>query len=106
MKNRLRNHIAFWKDIGATQFILDTILYGFKILFYQLPPSSILKNNMSALREGAFVQDATSDLLNRVLIQKCDYVPKVVNPLTVSIQSNDEKRLILDLREVNKNVCK
>ena len=91
VKNRLRNHIAFWKDIGATQFILDTILYGFKILFYQLPPSSVLKNNMSALRESVFVQEAISDLLNRGLIQKCDYVPKVDNPLTVSIQSNDKE---------------
>ena len=90
VKNRLRNHIAFWKDIGATQFILDIILYGFKMPFYQLPPSSFLKNNMSALRER--VQEAILNLLDRGLIQKCDYVPKVVNPLTVSFQSNGKKR--------------
>ena len=61
---------------------------------------------MSALRETVFVQEAISDLLDRGLIQKCDYVPKVVNPLTVSVHSNGKKRLILDLREVNKYIWK
>ena len=106
VKNRLKNHIAFWKKIGASQFILDTISNGFKIPFYSLPPCSVSKNNMSALRETVFVQEAISDLLDRGLIQKCDYVPKVVNPLTVSVQSNGKKRLILDLREVNKYIWK
>ena len=59
-----------------------------------MPPYSVSKNNMSALRETVFVQEAISDLLDRGLIQKCDYVPKVVNPLTVSVQSNGKKRLI------------
>ena len=49
---------------------------------------------MSAFRESAFVQEAISDLLDRGLIQKCDCVPEVVNPLTVSIQSNGKQRLI------------
>ena len=106
VKNRLKNHIAFWKKIGASQFILDTISNGFKIPFYSLPPCSVSKNNMSALRETVFVQEAISDLLDSGLIQKCDYVPKVVNPLTVSVQSNGKKRLILDLREVNKYIWK
>ena len=28
VKNRLRNHIDFWRKIGTNQFILSTILYG------------------------------------------------------------------------------
>ena len=33
VKNRLRNHIDIWRKIGTNQFILDTIMYGYKILF-------------------------------------------------------------------------
>ena len=33
VKNRLRNHFRFWEKIGANQFILDTILHGYKIPF-------------------------------------------------------------------------
>ena len=106
MKNRLRNHFGFWEKIGANQFILDTILHGYKIPFYSLPPRFIAKNNMSVLKESSFVQEAISDLLDRGLIQECDYVPVAVNPLTVSIQSNGKKPLILALREVNKHVLK
>ena len=61
---------------------------------------------MSALHESAFVQKAISDLLDRGLIQKCDHVPKVVNPLPVSIQSNGKNRFSLDVREVNKYIWK
>ena len=47
-----------------------------------------------------------SDLLEKGLIKKCDYVPKVFNPVSVSIQNNGKKRLILDLGEVNKYIWK
>ena len=63
-------------------------------------------NNKSALQNCVFVREAISDLPNKGLIQKCDYVPKVVNTLSVSIQNNGKKRLILDLKEVNKYVWK
>lgn len=36
----------------------------------------------------------------------CQSVPHVVNPLTVSVQPNGKKRLILDLRFVNKFIQK
>ena len=106
VKNRLRKPIDFWRDIGANQYILDSILYGYKIPFYSLPPRSVSNNNQSALNESVFVREAISDLLDKGLIQKCDYIPTVINPLSVSIKNNGKKRLILDLREVNKYIWK
>ena len=106
VKNRLRDHLDFWNRIGASKFILDTILYGYKIPFYSLPKSTFLKNNMSAIKDCLFVKDAIKDLLDRNLIEKCSHVRTVVNPLSVSIQSHDKKRLILDLRTVNMHVWK
>ena len=70
VKNRLRKHIDFWRDIGANQYILDTILYGYKIPFYSLQPRSVSNNNQSALNESVFVREAISDLLDKGLIQK------------------------------------
>lgn len=56
--------------------------------------------------ESDFVHEAINDLLVRGLIKKCNETPIVVNPLTVSIQSSGKKRLILDLRHVNKYLWK
>ena len=106
VRNRLKEHIQFWKDIGANQFILDSIEYGYKIPFYSLPGSAMLRNNKSAREHSSFVLEAISDLLDRGLIEQLDLIPKVVNPLSVSIQSSGKKRLILDLRWVNKHVWK
>ena len=44
--------------------------------------------------------------MNRGLIQKCDNPPYMVNSLTVSVPASGKKRLILDLREVNKHLWK
>ena len=41
-----------------------------------------------------------------VVLEEVKIKPIVVNPLTVSIQKSGKKRLILDLREVNKHVMK
>lgn len=53
-----------------------------------------------------FVDTAISELLNQGLIEQCNTAPYIVNPLTVSVQSNNKKRLILDLRCVNLHVLR
>ena len=106
VKGRLRKKFEFWKNIGASKFILDTILYGYNIPFYSLPTRSVSNNNRSAINEYQFVSDSIKNLLDRNLIQKCDNLPYVVNPLSVSVRDTGKKRLILDLRIVNKHVWK
>lgn len=85
---------------------MDLIESGYKIPFFSAPPRCFLNNNKSALQESDFVSEAIKDLLDRALIQQCSNVPYVVNPLTVSVQSSGKKRLILDLRVVNKHLWK
>jgi hypothetical protein len=54
-----------------------------------------------------FVTEAIRDRLMVDLIEECENQPYVVNPLTVSASNNSrKKRLILDLRHVNKHLCK
>ena len=74
--------------------------------FYSVPNSVMLNNNQSALKESHFVFQAIKDLFEKGLVEKCIRVPIVVNPLSVSIQGSGKKRLILDIRVVNKHVWK
>ena len=77
-----------------------------KYHFISSPEQGFYKNNLSALSEPEFVSEAIQDLLDRSLIEKVCKPPTVVNPLTVSVQSCGKKRLILDLRNVNKHIWK
>ncbi|MCG8032477.1 MAG: hypothetical protein JAZ03_09910, partial [Candidatus Thiodiazotropha taylori] len=108
VKGRLKKHLSFWRNIGSSEFVLDVIENGYKIPLYSMPDRKTYKNNRSALSEPVFVTEAVKDLLDRGLIEKCNESnpPYIINPLTVSVQTSGKKRLILDLREVNKHVWK
>lgn len=101
VKGRLKLNIGFWEHIGASRFIRGTILEGYKIPFIYTPAPAQLSNNRSAIQNSDFVDQAISDLLASGSVVECMCAPTVVNPLSVSIQSNGKKRLILDLRYPN-----
>ena len=54
----------------------------------------------------SFVESAISELVSTHAVVEVPFVPHVVNPLSVSIQSSGKKRLILDLRHVNQFIWK
>ena len=101
VKERLRSNVRFWERIGASLFVLSVIREGYKIPFYYTPTSVFLPNNKSALHNADFVLGAITELLKVGSVVQCPCPPVVVNPLSVSIQPNGNKRLILDLRQVN-----
>ena len=61
-------------------------------------------NKASALKEADFVREATLELLSGNRVEAIFSPPDIVNPLTVSVQANGKKRLILDLRHINLHV--
>lgn len=91
---------------GKLANILKIIKNRCKIPFYSLPPKCLQKNNNSALLYNEFVEKAISELLEYGLVEECCdiHVPYIVNPLTVPVQSNSKKRLILDLKCVHLHV--
>ena len=101
MKGRLRADVPFWESIGASHFVLSVIREGYKIPFYYTATSVFLPNNKSALHNANFVLGAITELLKVGSVVQCPCPPVVVNPLSVSIQPDGNKRLILDLRQVN-----
>lgn len=84
--------------ICAYDNILEIIKNGYKIPLYSVPQRCFQKNNNSALLHSEFVEMAILELLEDGLIEEGVDIPFIVNPLTVSVQSNFKKRLILDLR--------
>ena len=106
VKGSLKRNVAFWEHIGASRFIRDTIVFGYKIPFIYTPPVASFGNNRSAIQHSEFVEQAIFDLLVAGSVVECGCAPTVVNPLSVSIQANGKKRLILDLRFPNQFVRK
>lgn len=97
VKGKLLNSIDNWKSLGAPDFILNIISrVGCKIPFISTPSRHHYRNNASAVIEADFVGDRH--------IAELFSSPDIINPRSVSVQSSDRKRLILDLRHVNMHV--
>ena len=103
VKGRLKAHFAFWADaLGANDFILRVIGKGYAIPFITFSPIAFFDNNHLALMHADFILEAIPELI----LSGSSSPPHVVNPLSVSVQSCGKKRLILDLRHVNKHIWK
>lgn len=53
------------------------------------------------MNSSGFVASAITELLKVGSVVECPFPPVDVNPLSISVQSNEKKTLILDLRHVN-----
>ena len=102
VKGNLRRNFDFWKRIGTPSFILNVIDRGYLLPFISFPEPAVFKNNRSSLSHADFVEGAIRDLVETGRVLHTKVPPRVVNPLSVSVQPNGKKRLILDLRYVNK----
>ncbi len=94
------------RGIDANSVVLDIINKGFKLPFISTPGAKAHKNNKSAIEHSDFVSESVADLLNKGLIQQCCNIPTIVNPLSASVHNSGKKRLILDLRYINKFLWK
>ena len=104
VKGNLRKHIQFLRDIGTSMFLLKVIQEGYRLPFKTIPAPTVLKNNNSAKCHQQFVQEALEELIRTGRVVQSQTTPHIINPLSVSIQANGKKRLILDLRYVHKCV--
>ena len=106
VKSRLRKKLGYWKSINASPYVLDTISSGYKIPFIEEPLCATFENNKSALDNSEFVNEALALKLVEIgCVLEVPFLPKVISPLSVS-PKNNKKRLILDLRYVNKFIWK
>ena len=96
VKGSLRSNLEYWKEIGASDFILDVIENGYKLPFRTIPDKAEFKNNKSARENAQFVSDSIKDLLESKRIVEVPFKPQVVNSLLVS-SNKGKHHLILDL---------
>ena len=102
VRRNLRRNFDFWKRIGTPSFIRNVIERGYLLPFVSFSEPVVFKNNRSSLSHAEFVEEAIRDLIESGRVVQTKVPSRVVNPLSDSVQANGKKRLILDLRYVNK----
>ena len=105
VKDKLKENIQYWRDIGTNSEVLHVIEHGYSIPFYSTPPEVHLKNNRSSLAHSEFVESEIFNLIATGRVKEVFEKPHVINPLTVSVEPT-KKRLILDCRHINKYILK
>ena len=100
--SNIKNHFEFWKNnLQCSQFVLNILQYGYYLPLREDPPEFYASNNKSSLRNSHFVELAITELLQNQCIEIVSGKPPCcINPLTVA--EGEKRRLVLDLRHVNK----
>ncbi|CAH3184697.1 unnamed protein product, partial [Porites evermanni] len=84
----LREHVDCWSNsIRPSDFIINTIVEGYRIPFFDLPENFVILNRSSAFKFKDFVHEAISELTERGCVKEVLNPPKFINPLLVVQQS-------------------
>jgi hypothetical protein len=101
VKFSLRNHLAWWQKNVHNSYIVDVIQNGYRLPLNGIPKPEWLKNNKSARDNASFVDSEVDKLVKSGVVIELKNQPAVINALTVAINADNKKRLVLDLRQVN-----
>ena len=105
VKGRLRERLAFWKDIEASKWVLDVLRDGYSLPFMSLPQKAFFNNHSSIAEEQEFVCHEVAKLLASGAVTEVRREDSMVcNPLGVVMNSARKPRLIVDLRYVNQHL--
>jgi hypothetical protein len=101
VKGSLKRHLPWWRTNIANQYIVGIIAEGYRLPLLDIPQHELLKNNKSARDNAEFVTSELSKLLESGVIVKLTISPTITNALSVAINADNKKRLVLDLRQIN-----
>ena len=105
---RLLHCIAFWENIGASDFVLRIIRYGYFFVFCLPPPPPQFRacNLKSSNDHSSFVSDQIRMLLRSGAVDMVEEnATHVISVLGVVPKGNGKLRLIIDLRFLNKHLA-
>ena len=71
LKGRLKTKLEYWHTIGASNFVIDSIKFGYRTLFITTPCRALFHNNKSALENASFVESAISELVAITRLLRC-----------------------------------
>ena len=107
VKGRLKERRMFWKEeIQAPTFVLDTIEAGYVLPLKTNPTPFSRQNQASALGNAEFVEESVAGLLTSGCIKEVDSIPYICSPLSVVESSGGKKRLVINLRHLNRFLWK
>ena len=69
-------------SVRASEFVLDIIDNGYKIIFRETPSPYSIDNRSSALRHSSFINEAILELLDRGCIRKVQSYPQFLQSAT------------------------
>ena len=108
VKGRLKDHIQFWVNIQAPEFVLSIISEGTNFLYCTLLLGRLPRIicQLSIIRFLLQIESIFDLLTSDRISEFSKDSLHVINPLSVSTQSSGKRRLILDLRFVNQFILK
>ncbi|XP_053378396.1 uncharacterized protein LOC128548064 [Mercenaria mercenaria] len=101
MKNKLKERINNWLDIGANKQVLDWIKEGVKFPFIDTVENFHFDNKQFFAEEKTFIASELEKLLFHGQIEQCEKIPKGVSPINCVKKKSGKFRLITDLRYIN-----
>ena len=67
----LRENVDFWSNSNrASDFIINTIVEGYRLRFFDLPENFVIPNRSSAFKSKDFVHKAISELIERGCVKE------------------------------------
>lgn len=107
VKGRINARACFWRNqLQASEPVLRIVQNGYILPFRVVPDPYYSPNHRSAFENAGFVGNAISDLMSNGCLVQCDDVPHVCSPLLVVTSRVGKKRLVINLRYVNKLLYK
>ena len=82
---RLLGRVEAYVEAGASEYILDTVKVGYKLVFIdnKPPPSNFRENNKSALSKPVFLCEELLHLESLGCTKRVNSRPHIVNPCSI-----------------------
>ena len=107
VKGRLKANLAFWRDVlQAPPAVLKVIESGYVLPLMSEPVPFSGNNHMSAVQNVQFVNESVQQLLCSGCVSEVQTAPVIISPLSVVENAEGKKRLVLNLRHLNKFLFK
>ena len=107
VQGRLKEKASFWRDvIKAPESVLSVIESGYILPLKSEPTPIVQGNQQSAFANADFVSQCVLELTNNRCVKQIDDVPYICSPLSVVESSSGKKRLVVNLRHLNKFLLK
>ena len=107
VKGRLKENSEFWREeLKAPANVLNVIENGYVLPLKSMPDAYVQKNQLSAEVHADFVQDSIDELLATKCVTLLSDRPYICSPLSVVQNSMGKKRLVINLRYLNRHLWK